>query len=60
MMAASHSSIKKTNQLFDDAIDPVGLIYIAMSDVNGQVIDKNSENIDINALDFLMERLPRN
>lgn len=41
-MANMNSHIKKTNQMFDDAIDPEGLICMALSDTYGQILGENS------------------
>lgn len=41
-MASANSSIKKTNRMFDESIDPEGLICMALSDSDGQVIGDDS------------------
>ena len=56
-MASAKSSIKKTNQMFDDSVDPVGLICIALSDSFGQILGEGSGLPEAGAnRDFLFER----
>lgn len=53
ILAANNSSIKATNKLFDQSVDPEALIYLAVSDGLGSI--KSHENISHD--DFLMKRL---
>ncbi len=52
-MAAYNSSVKKTNKLFDESADPLGLICIAMSDSRGKTAPREYISYD----SFLYERL---
>lgn len=51
-MAHAHSSVKATNRLFDRAVDPAALIYLAVADSKGMC-----PPADDTALAFLLERL---
>lgn len=53
ILAANNSSIKATNKLFDQSVDPEALIYLAVTDGLGSI--KSHENISHD--DFLMKRL---
>ena len=52
-MAADGSSVKSTNKLFDDAVDPEGLICLAFSDNRGSL----SEGPFVSHEEFFRERL---
>jgi tRNA nucleotidyltransferase (CCA-adding enzyme) len=51
-MAHDHSSVKATNRMFDRAVDPKGLIYLAIADSRGMQPPAGDK-----ALRFLLERL---
>ena len=53
MLAADKSSIKSTNKLFDRAVDPEGLIYLAIADDMG----RKAAGGYISHEDFFMKRL---
>lgn len=53
MLAAARSSVKSTNRMFDESVDPEGLICIAISDELGRIAER--EYIPHEA--FLQERL---
>ncbi len=53
ILAANNSSIKSTNKMYDESIDPVGLIYLAISDSKGKI--SNVENTSHE--EFLYNRL---
>lgn len=52
VLANAKSSVKKTNHMFDDAIDPEALIYIALADEQGRISEHHVSNEA-----FLFERL---
>ena len=53
ILAANNSSIKATNKLFDQSVDPEALVYLAVFDGLGSI--KSHEYISHD--DFLMKRL---
>lgn len=53
VLAANKSSVKATNKLFDSAIDPQALIYLALADENGRI----SQSGKVDNESFLAERL---
>ena len=53
ILAADNSSIKATNKLFDQSVDPEALVYLAVSDGLGKI----TPNEYISHDDFFMERL---
>lgn len=53
MLAADNSSIKSTNKLFDQSVDPEALIYLAVSDGLGKIAPREYISYD----DFFMRRL---
>ncbi len=53
ILAADNSSIKATNKMFDQVIDPMGIIAIAMSDSRGKTAPREYISYD----DFLYARL---
>ena len=57
-MANAKSSIKKTNQMYDESVDPEGLICISLADTYGQILGENSGLSEAGAnKPFLDERL---
>ena len=52
-LAADNSSIKSTNKLFDEAIDPFALICIAIADSKGKIANREYISND----EFLFSRL---
>lgn len=52
-LAAYNSSIKKTNKMFDESIDPLGLICIAIADSKGKIANREYISND----DYLYNRL---
>ena len=52
-LAADNSSIKKTNKMFDESVDPLGLICIAIADSKGKIANREYISND----DFLYKRL---
>lgn len=53
MLAADNSSIKSTNKLFDQSVDPEALIYLAVSDGLGKIAPREYISYD----DFFKKRL---
>ena len=53
ILAADNSSIKATNKLFDQSVDPKALVYLAISDGLGKI----TPNEYISHNDFFMKRL---
>ena len=53
MLAADHSSIKATNKMFDQSVDPEALIYLAVSDGLGKTAPREYISYD----DFFKKRL---
>ncbi len=52
VLAGAESSVKSTNKLFDESVDPMGLIYLSEADSLGKI-----PKGDPKQLDFLLERL---
>ena len=52
-LAADQASVKATNKLFDQAAEPLDLIYIALADSNGRI----TSDMHPSAHEFLMKRL---
>lgn len=52
-MASAGASVKSTNKLFDKAIDPLGLVYMAISDNYGRIMPSGIVPHE----DFLFKRL---
>lgn len=53
VLAFNKSSVKSTNKLFDNAIEPEALIYLSAADSSGKISSCNH----VSNVDFLMERL---
>lgn len=52
-IAAAEASVKSTNKMFDNAVSPRDLIYIALADDKGRITETPSEPSE----EFLFERL---
>ena len=52
-MARVGSAVKNTNKLFDQAIDPEGLIALALADDRGRILETPAADTE----DFLLQRL---
>ncbi|NLW70965.1 MAG: tRNA nucleotidyltransferase [Eubacteriaceae bacterium] len=52
-LAHDNSSIKSTNKMYDNSIDPMGLIYLSYADSLGKIAPRPY----ISYMDFLLERL---
>lgn len=62
VLARDNSAIKKTNKLFDRSVDPIGLIYLAMSDNMGRITNSfNTSNAEFftRRLDLYNEYMSR-
>lgn len=55
VLANQRSSLKATNKMFDEAIEPLDLIYLALADTKGRITSQPSEN----PLPFLLQRYER-
>jgi tRNA nucleotidyltransferase (CCA-adding enzyme) len=53
VVARQGSSVKSTNKMFDDAVDPEGLIAIALADDRGRIATETKSPTEA----FLRERL---
>lgn len=52
-LAADNASIKSTNKMFDESVDPIGLICIAIADSKGKIANREYVSND----EFLYTRL---
>lgn len=52
VVAGANSSVKTTNRMFDDAIEPMDLIYISLADSRGKIPPSDEEK----TTKFLLER----
>lgn len=52
-MASCGSAVKATNKMFDEAVEPTDLIYLAVADGNGTI----NANKNVSYEEFLFERL---
>lgn len=53
VLANNNSSIKATNKLYDDSLEPLDLIYLAIADGDGRI----KQNDEKEKLPYLLERL---